>query len=160
MKTLQEIFDAGLAGMRKYKRPGVHPLSQEELALEDPPMLSCLYRVKNAEGQWEPGCIVGQMLPDILFGQDDGANQQINVAGAVSTIANHKKGFAHSLFVHAGLNLHDPEVVKLMGQMQTLHDRMAQMYPNGGASFLYRIEKNMQQIARVYGLSYKAKEAG
>lgn len=146
MKTLQQIFDEGLAHIRKQGGP-CH-LAVPEPVLDDgyrPVMTlvgNCAYR--NGQGQ---ACIVGGLIADADY---DPAWDE-NDGTPAAELAKSDEG--RKALLNAGIDVTQSDVINLLSRMQGAHDIGPDDYI-GPDNYMYQFELAMRNVAKIEGLTY------
>lgn len=134
MKTLQEIFDFGLAHIR-----------QQGMACVDADKGgACAYR--NAAGQ---SCIVGGFFTAETY---DPEFDQNDLGGTTADVLVERCDAFNRALGQVGVDTEDSKVVNLLRRMQECHDRCTRLF---GDEFQQQFAVEMQQLADNLGLEYK-----
>lgn len=134
MKTLQQIFDEAVGGIRAQGGPGY-----------DSSAARCRYRVNGPDGRTIK-CVAGQVIPDQIFDPswDNGGKSFWSLCEIPAFVDGMRK--------YADIDVSDKRVQDLLGRLQSGHDYAAQAgSPN---DFMPIFEKAALQAARTYGLTY------
>lgn len=131
MKTLQQIFDEGLAHVRKQGGPC-------RLVL----IGRCAYR--NGQGQ---ACIVGGLIADADY---DPAWDE-NDGTPAAELAKSDEG--RKALLNAGIDVTQSDVINLLSRMQGAHDIGPDDYI-GPDNCMYQFELAMRNVAKIEGLTY------
>ena len=144
MKTLQEIFDQSLYGVRLQGLP-----SHEDHKVE-----TCKYRSVGADGKVLK-CGVGHLIPDDGYHRqfDDAQNPEgkEHITGTSVSVLLRQSPLFNAALQGAGINTLDSKVKKLLGGLQTAHD-----YAAKSKSFLTEFETRMSSLALHSKLTYHA----
>lgn len=137
MKTLQQIYDEAVAGMRVQGAPGYERTAGR-----------CRYRAKTADGRTLK-CVAGQLIPDEVY------DPKFDFGGGKTFIAlcDNYSAFREAM-VARGVDVIDATVTGLIDEMQSEHDGAAVASDGKDDDFMERFERGMKRVAEMYGLAY------
>jgi hypothetical protein len=130
MKTLQQIFDQAVNGIRAQGGPATNDFGK------------CQYRAPNGNK-----CAVGQLIPDSAY------DPKWDTGGGVRLVdLADSNSFCQAMRVAAGVDLDDAKVLDMMSALQQAHDDAA--FYGGGEDFFLGFEPRVSDVASRFGLVY------